>query len=257
MAEEGKEQNKDEPEKKKKKGDNYFGPEQEQAVVDFINTEEKLERDKIYNRHLKDAFNKMIESIIRRYNLQRNGIAFEELHQDALSFLLLKFHKFNPETGKKAYSYYGTIIKRYLQNLLIGDQKKLQRSVQYEDVYYTIENEEKYSYRLREDEYTLNEFLKKICDEIKRELNEEEENKVDKKLTENEKKVGYAVLDILENWEVGFDEMSGSKKFNKMAILSTLRTNTGLSTKDIRVAMKRFKSIYYLLKKQSMDEGLL
>lgn len=243
--------------KKKKNKEKYFGEEQEQAVIDFINSDDKQERDRIYNKYLKDAFNKMIESIIRRYNLQREGITFEELHQDALSFLLTKFHKFDPSTGKKAYSYFGTIIKRYLQNLLMGDQKKLQRNVQYEDVYLTIENEERYSYRLKEDEYTLNEFLKKVCDEIKNELDEDKENKVEKKLTENEKKVGNAVLEILENWETAFDEMSGSKKFNKMATLATIRENTGLSTKDIRVAMKRFKSIYYLLKKQSMDEGLL
>ena len=38
------------------------------------------------------------------------------------------------------------------------------------------------------------------------------------------------------------------KKYNKNLILLYIREMTNLSTKDIRNAMKRYKSIYYVLK---------
>lgn len=240
-----------------KKNEKYFGPNEEQAVLDYINAETKEERDRVYQKHLREPLNKMTESIIRTYNLQRAGITFEELHQDTLSFLIMKADKFDETKKTKAYSYYGTIVRNYLRNLLIEDHKKGKRSIPYEDVHYSIENDEEYSYELEDDDYSLNDFLKKISEEIKKEIDENEENKVSKKLTENEKKVGYAVIELLDNWEEAFKEMEGTKKFNKMAVLSSIRELTGLNTKDIRIAMKRYKSIYYLLKKESMDEGLL
>ena len=50
---------------KERKG--YFYEEQEQAVVDYISTDNIHEKNRIFNTILKPAFTKMIESIIRRY----------------------------------------------------------------------------------------------------------------------------------------------------------------------------------------------
>ena len=69
-----------------------------------------------------------------------------------------------------------------------------------------------------------------------------------KKLNENEKKVGYALIEILENWETAFESMNGGSKYNKNSVLETMRNYTNLSTKDIRIAMKRYKELYELLK---------
>ena len=57
---------------KKRKG--YFYEEQEQAVRDYIRAESEEERNKIFNTILLPAFTKMIESIIRRYNLYFLGL---------------------------------------------------------------------------------------------------------------------------------------------------------------------------------------
>ena len=42
--------------------------------------------------------------------------------------------------------------------------------------------------------------------------------------------------------------MNGGSKYNKNSVLETIRNYTNLSTKDIRLAMKRYKSLYQLLK---------
>ena len=60
--------------------------------------------------------------------------------------------------------------------------------------------------------------------------------------------MGLALIEILENWETAFESMDGGSKYNKNSVLETMRNYTNLSTKDIRLAMKRYKELYELLK---------
>ena len=57
---------------------------------------------------------------------------------------------------------------------------------------------------------------------------------------------------MLENWETAFQSLDGGSKYNKNSVLETMRNYTNLSTKDIRLAMKRFKRIYDVLKEKSL-----
>ena len=108
-----------EPQKKVSSGTPYFGVEQEKAVVKFIKETDQVKKSKIYDSHLRKPLNTMIESIIRRYKLYSKDMSFEDLHSDTLSFLMTKFDKFDPGENKKAYSYYGTIVKNYLLGNII------------------------------------------------------------------------------------------------------------------------------------------
>ena len=62
-------------------------------------------------------------------------------------------------------------------------------------------------------------------------------------LSENEKKLGYALIEIFNNFDKIFQIGEGNK-FNKNLILLSMREMTGLSTKEIRVAIKRYKKMY-------------
>jgi hypothetical protein len=62
-------------------------------------------------------------------------------------------------------------------------------------------------------------------------------------LNENEYKLGLALSDIFENYEIIFPA-SDNNKFNKNFILLSLREITNMSTKEIRASMKKFKKIY-------------
>jgi len=244
----------------------YFGPEQEAAVVRFLESTDQKERNQIYNTYLRAPLNKMIESIIRRYKLYRKGISFEELHSDTLSFLITKAHKFDSTTGKKAYSYYGTICKHYILGLLMKDDKYLKQVSSYEDVYSTFDNRPELSYNIDVEVNPMANFIKKILIEIRGVLDDGEfsdeisvkkRSPDKKKVTENERRVGEMLIEILGSWETTFNDMEGGNKFNKISILSTLREGTNLSTKDIRTSMKRYKELYGLLKEGLIDEGLL
>ena len=98
--------------KSERKG--YFYEEQEQAVIDYLNTFDDKIREEIFNTMLKPAFTKMVESIIRRYNLYVPDEEFQETFDDVMSFMLTKLNNFNADKGTKAYSYCGTICKNYL-----------------------------------------------------------------------------------------------------------------------------------------------
>jgi len=244
--------------------DPYFGQVEESAVKEFLSlgtlikditsiegyrwtgsTKEEFRRNEIYRLHLQAPLDKMIESIIRRYKLYSKSMSFEDLHSDTLSFLMMKFHKFKPSKGKKSYSYYGTVCKHYLLGKLIKDDKKLKTLISYEDIAPDLEENENYSYEIDSYELDLTLLIDEICLSIKDELQS-------KMLTENEIKVGNALISILENWESIFEGKDATNKYNKNLILYYMREMTSLSTKDIRNAMKRYRGIYKFIK----DGGL-
>ena len=167
----------------------YFGQEQEQAVREFLSlgglvedentqdgyrwtgsTEDVVKREKIYREYLRAPLNKMVESIIRKYKLYPKSLTYEDAHSDALSFLMIKFHKFKPDKNKKSYSYYGTVCKHYLLGKLIKEDKKMKSILPYEDYSTSIENDEDKSYTIDEDDLDLTVFIKKISDTIKEEM---------------------------------------------------------------------------------------
>jgi hypothetical protein len=229
----------------------YFGPIQEEAVVKFLSTEDYEERNKIYNTYLKAPLNKMIESIIRRYKLYRKEYTYEDIHSDTLSFLATKMEKFEPSKNKKAYSYFGTICKNYLLGQLLKSDKKTKSDVSYEDMYKTVEQMDDYIYNIEDSDKTpLDDFIKEISTNIKEELNAI-------KITENEKRVGESLIVVLDNWETIFEQIESGNKYNKNLILSYIREISGLTTKDIRVSMRRFKKIYIALKNIKIDQGSL
>lgn len=233
----------------------YFGPEQETAVVEFLTSESYSERNKIYNDYLRHPINKMIDSIIRRYKLYRKDYTFEDMHADTLSFLVTKMHNFKPDKNKKAYSYFGTICKHYLLGQLIKDDKKVRTDIRYDDVYKTIETMDDFIYNNIEDndKTPLDMFICEISESIKKELSDESSTK----LSENEIKVGNSLITVLDNWETIFEQVESGNKYNKNLILSYIREMSDLTTKDIRVSMRRFKKIYALLKNDKIDNGLI
>ena len=228
---------------KNRKG--YFYEREEQAVVDYVTTDDINEKNKIFLECLRPAFTKMIESIIRRYNLYLPDEMFQETFDDTLSFLLTKIEHFNPQSGFKAYSYCGTICKNYLILKVKQYNNNLTRNDRYEIVQSDIVDNLKFSY-CQENDYIqiLTELVEKTAVEIEKILNEKEKYK----LNENEIKVGIALINLLTNWSDLFARM-GSNKFNKSSILLFLKETTLLSTQEIRISMKKYKTAYQNIRK--------
>lgn len=254
--------NQDEPKKRgrKPKKKPYFGPEQEEAVIQYLtlggiiedqnteygfrwtgSTEDERLRNRIYGKMLQEPLDKMVESIIRTYKLYTKKDEYADLHADALSFLHVKFHKFKPDKNKKSYSYFGTICKHYLLGKLIKEDKNMKIQTHYEDIAPLVETNEEYQYSIDEYEIDLTELIGKISEQVKMEMS-------DKLLSENELKVGNSLIKILDDWETLFEDAPGKNKFNRNLFLYYMREMTNLNTKDIRKGMERYKSLYNILK---------
>jgi hypothetical protein len=164
---------------------------------------------------------------------------------------MTKVHKFETGRGKKAYSYFGTISKNYILGLLIKDEKYMKQTSSYEDISANLEEREDLSYVIDGEAIKLDDFIVSLSKKIKDEI-EDEDLPPKKRPNENEKKVGYALVEILENWEETFEAMDGGSKYNKNSVLETMRNYTNLSTKDIRIAMKRYKDLYEILKNKGL-----
>ena len=233
---------------RKRKG--YFYEEQEQAVYDYINAQDQIEKNKIFNEWLKPAFTKMIESIIRRYKLYPPDECFDETFNDTISFLMTKIDKFNPNKGYKAYSYCGTICKNYLLFKLNQFKKQQTRQESYGDFYDVVNDSDTYVMEAvgETNEDFLGNLIDNTCSEIKRIIEANKETK----LTQDEKKVGLALIELFENWDDLFQEM-GSNKFNKSSILLYLKETTMLTTPEIRNSMKKYKTAYYSIKKMMLE----
>jgi nucleoside-triphosphatase THEP1 len=88
----------------------------------------------------------------------------------------------------------------------------------------------------------IGEYLKELMEFI------EKEN-----LNDNEKKLGYALVDLFDNYESIFSS-ADNNKFNKNVILLSLREMTNLSTKEIRSSMKRFKKLYIFIQSKMKSD---
>jgi hypothetical protein len=214
----------------------YFGEDQEKAVVRYLESSDEAERNKIFNEYLREPLIIMVESIIRRYKLYRKDMEFEEIHTDTMSFLITKINKFDHTKNTKAYSYFGTICKNYLMGAIQKDTKEQNRQVSYDDISSDMEDSPTLSYVI--DEYVID-----FTDVIIKLTISLEEFMESENLNENEQKLGYALLEIFSNFDKIFQVGDGNK-FNKNLILLSLREMTSLSTKEIRISMKRFKKLY-------------
>lgn len=214
----------------------YFGEDQEQAVIRYLESESEEERNKIFNEYLREPLIIMVESIIRRYKLYRKDLEFQEIHDDTMSFLITKINKFDHTKNHKAYSYFGTICKNYLMGAIQKDTKEQNRSISYDDISSNIEENVDFSYTIDDDVLDYRDVIIKLT--IRLEDFMENEN-----LTENEEKLGYALLEIFNNFDKIF-QIGDGNKFNKNLILLSLREMTSLSTKEIRISLKKFKKLY-------------
>ena len=102
--------------KRRKKTKNlYFTQATEDAIVRYNSSSDPEERSKIYRDEIHYAFFKLTENIIHTFKFYYTEVnEIEHLQHEVITFLLDKIHLFDQSKGAKAFSYFGTIAKRYL-----------------------------------------------------------------------------------------------------------------------------------------------
>ena len=147
--------------KKKKKGVQYFTQETEDSIVLYNNTTDPEERSKIYREKIHYGFFKLTENIIHTFKFYYTEVEnIEDLQHEVITFLLSKIHLYDQSKGAKAYSYFGTIAKRYL---ILSNQKNYKKRIDTAPIE-ILEEDENHSYDMEESPY--NERLSLFIDDF-------------------------------------------------------------------------------------------
>ena len=145
--------------KKKKKGVQYFTKETEDAIILYNSTTDSEIKSRLYNDKIHYAFFKLTENIIHTFKFYYTEVDnITDLQHEVITFLLSKIHLFKPEKGAKAFSYFGTIAKRYL---ILSNQKNYKKRIDTAPIE-ILEESENHSYNL--DESSYNERLSSFID---------------------------------------------------------------------------------------------
>lgn len=214
--------------RRRKKSREYFTKDTEDAIVAYLKSEDPIERNKLFNEKIDYSFHKLAEFIIHTFKFYYTEMTnVEDLKHEVVAFLLDKLHHYNPEKGK-AFSYFGTIAKRYLIVYNENNYKQMKIRGAIEEV---DDDKKVYTEIVREgDNVELSQFIDSYVKYV-------DENIESLFSLESDRSIAYAVLQIFkrrENLEV----------FNKQHFYLYVREITGQNTANVTKVIKTLKSVY-------------
>ena len=223
-----------------KKSIDYFTLDTQQAILDYRLETSPAIRNKIFNEKIYYAFYKLAENIIHTFKFYyTEGDNINELKHEVIAFLLEKLHLYNQDKGK-AYSYFGTIAKRYLIVYNNNNYKRLKGKANVEEVDTdkTITNELLLTQPDHFEEVSfINLFIKEIDD-----------NLLDLFPKPQEARVGDAILEL-------FKRRESIDIFNKKALFIYIKEITDAPTPVITKVIKVLKELYREMHNQYLEEG--
>jgi len=112
----------------------YFTLDTEEAIIEYLASNDQNFRNRLYSDRIEYAFYKLAENIIHTFKFYHTDTdTIEDLKHEVVTFLLEKLHLYDQSKGK-AYSYFGTIAKRYLIVYNNNNYKKLQEHAEVEEL---------------------------------------------------------------------------------------------------------------------------
>ena len=218
----------------------YFTQETEDSIIEYLATEDITERNQIYNDRIAYAFYKLAENIIHTFKFYYTDTdTIEELKHEVVAFLLEKLHLYNQDKGK-AFSYFGTIAKRYLIVYNEKNYKKLQEKADVEE----IDEDKTIIYdvmREAEEASTPNKFIDQYI------------KYVDTYLYQlfpktNDAKTADAIVEL-------FRKRESLEIFNKKALYIYIREITDTTTPQVTKITKKLKTLYVRLYNEYYEHG--
>ena len=218
------------PRKRRKKSRNYFTQETEDAIVLYNNTADPEVRSKIYDRDIHYAFFKLTENIIHTFKFYHTEVSnLEHLQHEIITFLLSKMHLFDPTKGAKAYSYFGTIVKRWL---ILYNTKNYNKKIKKVDV--DVLTKENSTYVYSQDSGSYKDDLNKYIDIFVKHVSDNIYELFPKK---NDAQIADAIIELFrkrENLEV----------FNKKALYIYIREMVEVKTPKITKIADKLHNIF-------------
>jgi hypothetical protein len=215
--------------KRRPKSKNYFTQETEDAIVRYNNEEDSVKRSKIYEREIHYPFFKLTENIIHTFKFYYTEVdEIEHLQHEIITFLLSKIHLFDPSRGAKAYSYFGTIVKRYL---ILSNQKNYKKRV-INTPYENLLDDPNHSYSLSPDDNKdpLSEYIEKYVVHVTEHIFELFPKEQDARIAD-------AILEL-------FRKRESLEIFNKKALYIYIREQVDVKTPKITKIADRLYDVF-------------
>jgi hypothetical protein len=215
---------------RKKSKANYFTKETEEYIVKYNLSDDKDYRNHIFTEHIYYPFYKLAENIIHTFKFYYTDVdKIEDLKHEIVSMLYEeKMDKFDPTNGAKAYSYYGTIVKRWLINYNNKNYKKLKQIGSMDEAPQSFKNNLSLD---NEVGITLSQFLDLFIEDMYLKLDEIF-------IKESEKKIADAVLTV-------FKTRHDLEIFKKKALYIYIREMTDCETPHLTKVVNVLKQEFY------------
>ena len=232
------------PRKRKPKTSNtYFTEDTQNAIIEYVASTDQNFRDKVYRERIEYGFFKLTQNIIHTFKFYyTDGESVEDVQQEVIAFLLEKLKLYKPEKGK-AYSYFGTITKRYL---ILKNKKNYQKLQDKGDLIEVDDDK-----TIREEivneyyggDYSVSEFMKLYIKYIDKNLTRLFPKDIDAQTAD-------AIVEL-------FRKCESLDIFNKKALYIYIREIVDVDTPQITKIIKKLKVTYIELYNQYYSSGYI
>ena len=222
------------PRKKKKGKSYYFDLNVQNKIIEYQNSICKKEKDVLYEHHIFPAFDDLVQSLVSVYGFKSTNEDINHLKSDCITFLFETIHKWKPEKGTKAFSYFNVVAKNWL-TIQSRRLLKNQRRSAFIDDPDSLNSKEK------------NELLNRVyidSDDLIKQKNETFEkilemiNYVEDQLKDdNDIKCCFAIKKV-------FNSIDELEFFNKRAVFVYLREISGLNSSELSSSLSNIRKIY-------------
>ena len=219
---------------RKRSGKHYFTKDHENAIIQYVATDDQRLRTQLYIEYIGPAFNEMVDKIVYTYKFT-NLPNIDSLKDECKVWLTTILDKYDPNKGSKAFSYFSVITKNWFIHKVKKNAKRARTEVLYDELPKEIESERVVTHNQYHNLREEKEFWMSLWVEI--------DNWDTGNLKENEKKVLEAVKILLNS--IDEDEMI----YNKKAIYLYLRELTRLNTKQVVNNLNKLRIRYRIFKK--------
>ena len=214
--------------RKRGTGRKYFTQVHEDAILEYVATNDIAVRTRLYINYIGPAFDEMVDKIVYTYKFN-NLPNIDSLKDECKIWLVTILDKYDPAKGSKAFSYFSVITKNWFIHKVKKKSKRNRTEVDVNEMPKELElrhcsTTNPYMEDRARDEFLLNLKANMI----------DWESDCEKP---NDEKVMQAI-------QILFEQADKIEIFNKKAIYLYLRELTGLNTKQVVTSLKKVRVKY-------------
>lgn len=219
---------------KKKKKSQYFTLETQNMIVRYQNSVCKEEKDVLYCKYIMPAFNELVHNLVSVYKFKSVTEDMNHLKSDCSTFLFEVIHKWNPEKGTKAFSYFNVVAKNWLT---INSRKLLKNYIR------SVSMEAPEDFTFLEKENLAKIDIQDSPEELERKKNQIPEinrmfNKIEGYLKDEK------ALRCISAIKQLFNNIENLDYLNKRAVFVYLREISGLNSTELSSSLSTIRKHY-------------